>query len=173
MIFRQVDWMWAFNMHPRVPNFCAFHKKCFTLQSAVFELHANFVSSALNDPNWQWNVQGQKHPICIHVHPWGLSFNQFCSKVSDFESWANLRQGNWMIAEWPWHAWGQKAPYAYNTYTISAQIFILFTLRSALFEETEIFEFPIEYNVRIKFMITVVKFKIWKMQKKECYGDHH
>ena len=65
----------------------------------------------------------------------------------------------------------------HTTYIPKVQLFIRFALRWTVFEEIEIFEFPIGYNVKIKLLINLNELKISKFQKKKkkenFYGEHY
>ena len=123
----------------------------FSPWSAFFELQPILRKVDRITPPLPWHVECQKYPHACHICPRGPKFRPFSLNDEPFSSYSPiLKKKHTKLPQNGLDIFKPKGTHTHAAYTHEAQIFIRFTLRWAFFAETEIFEFPIEYNVNIK-----------------------
>ncbi len=129
----------------------------FAVWWANFCVTSQLCESALNTtPKWPWYCTSNA-PICISHTPLGPKFSSVSLyRMSHFCVTAKFwEKCNQMTPKWPWQVQGQRIRMQ-STYTTEAQIFVCFSLWWSVFEETKIFEFPMELFI-IQIILCIIQ----------------
>ena len=119
-------------------------------------------------PN-DFDMQNYQHACYINRR--GPNFCPFRSTMGRFQGMAQiLWHVHWMTLKWS-DVFKVKCTHMHSNPGV--QIFIRFTLRWAIFEEIEMFDFPIGQKVKIKLSITLNELINLKIPKRTLYENHH